>query len=252
MKTVDKLINILCAERGQRPIVCPQSQKDNYFRSLVNVRPPAPLSDEFLSLERQYLAGKLKERGVVDVDSLEYDGGVALWRGDITRLAADGIVNAANFALLGCFCPCHGCIDNAIHTFAGAELRQECARIMKAQGYAEPVGRAKITPAYNLPSKYIIHTVGPTVYGKLTEENVSQLKSCYQSCLNLAARNNLKTLAFCCISTGEFHFPNEAAARIAVAAVDKFLKGGGKIRIIFNVFKEADYEIYKRLLSERG
>ena len=123
---------------------------------------------------------------------------------------------------------------------------------MKAQGYAEPVGRAKITPAYNLPSKYIIHTVGPTVYGKLTEENVSQLKSCYQSCLNLAARNNLKTLAFCCISTGEFHFPNEAAARIAVAAVDKFLKGGGKIRIIFNVFKEADYEIYKRLLADRG
>lgn len=252
MQTVDKLISILCAERGERPIVCPQPQKDRVFRALVNVRPPAPLGDDFLSLERQYLADKLKERGVVDAESLVYNNGITLWKGDITRLKCDGIVNAANSALLGCFVPCHGCIDNAIHTFAGAELRQECARIMAEQGHEEPIGRAKITPAYNLPSKFILHTVGPVVCGPLTDAHKKQLQSCYKSCLCLASENGLKTLAFCCISTGEFHFPNEEAAKIAVNTVSNFLAVHGGLKVIFNVFKERDYDIYKRLLAERG
>ena len=252
MAVVDKLIEILCRERGERPIVCPQSQKDSYWRALVNVRPPAPLSEEYIALEGQYLGGKLAERGVVNAEKLHYSGNIALWRGDITRLKADAIVNAANSAMLGCFYPCHGCIDNAIHTFAGARLRQECARIMQEQGHEEPVGSAKITPAYNLPSKYVVHTVGPIVCGALTQTHRSQLESCYSSCLNLALKSGVKSLAFCCISTGEFHFPNEEAARIAVDTVDKFLRENDGMKVIFNVFKEVDYEIYKRLLSERG
>ncbi len=252
MAVVDKLIEILCRECGERPIVCPQSQKDSYWRALVNVRPPAPLSEEYIALEGQYLGGKLAERGVVNAEKLHYSGNIALWKGDITRLKADAIVNAANSAMLGCFYPCHGCIDNAIHTFAGARLRQECARIMREQGHEEPVGSAKITPAYNLPSKYVIHTVGPIVCGALTQTHHNQLESCYSSCLNLALKSGVKSLAFCCISTGEFHFPNEEAARIAVDTVDKFLRENDGMKVIFNVFKEVDYEIYKRLLSERG
>lgn len=252
MAVVDKLIEILCRERGERPIVCPQSQKDSYWRALVNVRPPAPLSEEYIALEGQYLGGKLAERGVVNAEELQYSGNIALWKGDITRLKADAIVNAANSAMLGCFYPCHGCIDNAIHTFAGARLRQECARIMREQGHEEPVGSAKITPAYNLPSKYVVHTVGPIVCGALTQTHRNQLESCYSSCLNLALKSGVKSLAFCCISTGEFHFPNEEAARIAVGTVDKFLRKNDGMKVIFNVFKEVDYEIYKRLLSERG
>ncbi len=251
MSTVDRLIEILCAERGEKPQNCPQELKDSYFRALINVRPPAPLSADYTASEGRYLAEKLSLRGVVDCDGFTYRNGVALWKGDITRLKCDGIVNAANSQLLGCFCPCHGCIDNAIHTFAGAELRQECARIMAEQGCDEPVGRAKITGAYNLPCKYIIHTVGPIVRGKLTSAHRQQLKSCYQSCLALAQERGLKSLAFCCISTGEFHFPNEDAARIAVDAVSRFIADGGGIKVIFNVFKEADYEIYSRLLAER-
>lgn len=251
MSTVDRLIEILCAERGEKPQNCPQELKDSYFRALVNVRPPAPLSADYTASEGQYLAEKLSLRGVVDCDGFKYRNGVALWKGDITRLKCDGIVNAANSQLLGCFCPCHGCIDNAIHTFAGAELRQECARIMVEQGCDEPVGRAKITGAYNLPCKYIIHTVGPIVRGKLTSAHRQQLKSCYQSCLALAQERGIKSLAFCCISTGEFHFPNEDAALIAVDAVSRFIADGGGIKVIFNVFKEADYEIYSRLLAER-
>lgn len=253
MDTVDALIGILCKERGEKPQNCPEKLKDRYFRALVNVRPPAPLKPGYEALEGEYLAQKLKERGVVDADSFEYRGGIALWKGDITRLKCDGIVNAANSQLLGCFYPCHGCIDNAIHTFAGAQLRQECARIMAAQGHEEPVGSAKITGAYNLPCRYIIHTVGPTVYGQLTDVHRQQLKSCYLSCLNLAAERGLKSLAFCCISTGEFRFPNGEAAKIAVDTVRTFLAGqGGELKVIFNVFKEVDYEIYSRLLAERS
>ena len=173
-----------------------------------------------------------------------------MWKGDITTLKCDGIVNAANSQMLGCFCPNHGCIDNAIHTYAGVQLRLECARIMGAQGREEPAGRAKITQAYNLPCSYVLHTVGPIVYGKLTEQNKTDLANCYRSCLKLAEDCGLRSIAFCCISTGEFCFPNEIAAQIAVGTVDEYKKqSGSKIKVVFNVFKEKDHAIYKRLLG---
>ena len=176
--------------------------------------------------------------------------GIRLWQGDITRLAADAIVNAANSQMLGCFVPCHGCIDNAIHTAAGLQLRLECARIMGQQGREEPTGRAKITKAYNLPCRYGLHTVGPIIYGSVTAEDRQLLASCYRSCLELAKRYDLENVAFCCISTGEFRFPNELAAEIAVSTAEEFLREEeGRMEVIFNVFKDKDYEIYRRLLG---
>lgn len=180
-----------------------------------------------------------------------------MWQGDITTLKCGAIVNAANSQMLGCFCPCHGCIDNAIHTFAGVQLRLECAEIMHAlpasretpQGFEEPVGKAKITAAYNLPCDKIIHTVGPYVGGGLTDEHCGQLRSCYRECLETAVRNGITSIAFCCISTGEFHFPNKKASEIAVQTVDEFLQNNSEIEVIFNVFKDDDYGIYKQLLG---
>ena len=217
------------------------------LRSLMNVRPPLPLKSEFLAVQDELLSAEREERGVVAADSLFAAGSkLALWQGDITRLAADAIVNAGNSALLGCFHPCHGCIDNAIHSAAGLQLRGECAELMKRQGHEEPVGQAKITRAYNLPCRYVIHTVGPVVSGDLTDLHREQLASCYRSCLELAAEKGLNTVAFCCLSTGVFRFPNEEAARIAVVAVRKH---AGGLKVIFNVFKDWDYEIYQRLLG---
>ena len=217
------------------------------LRSLMNVRPPLPLKSEFLAVQDELLSAEREERGVAAADSIFADGSkLALWQGDITRLAADAIVNAGNSALLGCFHPCHGCIDNAIHSAAGLQLRGECAELMKRQGHEEPAGQAKITRAYNLPCRYVIHTVGPVVSGDLTDRHREQLASCYRSCLELAAEKGLKTVAFCCLSTGVFRFPNEEAARIAVAAVRKH---AGGLKVIFNVFKDWDYEIYQRLLG---
>lgn len=189
-------------------------------------------------------------KGITDIDSLiPIDAGTYLWKGDITTLKCNAIVNAANSQMLGCFCPCHGCIDNAIHTFSGVQLRLECAQIMAQQGHDEPTGQAKITRAYNLPCDKIIHTVGPIVGGILTETHEQLLESCYKSCLETAVSNGMKSVAFCCISTGEFHFPNERAAEIAVKTVREF-SGKDEIKVIFNVFKQSDYEIYKRLLGE--
>lgn len=173
-----------------------------------------------------------------------------MWRGDITTLKIDAIVNAANSALRGCFVPCHSCIDNIIHTYAGVQLRLDCDTIMNEQGYEEPTGQAKITPAYNLPSRYVIHTVGPIVSGKLTKKHCRQLADCYCSCLGLAAENGLKSIAFCCISTGEFHFPQQKAAEIAVKTVREYLKQDTSIeRVVFNVFKPEDQEIYREILK---
>ena len=174
---------------------------------------------------------------------------MSLWRGDITRLSVDAIVNAANSQLLGCFVPCHGCIDNVIHSAAGVELRNECAQIMERQGHEEPTGKAKITKGYNLPAKHVIHTVGPIVGMEVTEKQKEELKSCYVSCLKLAEKNGLKSIAFCCISTGEFHFPNKLAAQIAVETVDRYLSGSKLERVIFNVFKEEDEYIYRKLFA---
>lgn len=179
--------------------------------------------------------------------------GLYLWQGDITALRCDAIVNAANSGMTGCYVPNHRCIDNCIHTFAGVQLRLYCEEMMEAQGHAEPTGQAKITPAYNLPCRYVLHTVGPIVGGHLTETHCRQLADCYRSCLSLAAENGLKSVAFCCISTGEFHFPNEKAAEIAVATVKEFLaqKETSVEKVIFNVFKDRDREIYEELLGEK-
>lgn len=230
-----------------------QSQKD-LLRSLMNVRTPAPVSPEFITVQDDYLTAENIAAGITDVDDLlplKMDDRLYLWQGDMTSLRIDAIVNPANSALLGCFCPLHSCADNMIHSKSGIELRLECDKMMKAQGHDEPAGQAKITPAYNLPGRYILHTVGPIIYGRVTREYKELLASCYLSCLKLAAANGLKSIAFCCISTGEFHFPNEEAAKIAVETVIDFLKTNHQIQqVVFNVYKDIDLQIYRRLLGE--
>lgn len=224
------------------------------LRSLMNVRAPRPLNPQFLQVQDELLSAEREAKGVVDADRLPVspaDSRIAVWQGDITRLAADAIVDADNSALLGCFCPCHGCIDNAIHSAAGLQLRDECSQIMTAQGRPEPAGRAKLTKGYNLPAKFVLHTVGPIVQGRVSRKDREELASCYRSCLELAAERHLRSIAFCCISTGEFHFPNREAAEIAVETVTEFLRRPTSIqKVIFNVFKDLDAEIYRSLLGE--
>ena len=217
----------------------------------MNVRMPKEADPEFLAIQDAYLQEELKQKGITDFRELKpLQKGIYLWQGDITLLACDAIVNAANSAMCGCFVPNHTCIDNAIHTYAGVQLRCECAKMMEEQGYDEPIGRAKITSAYNLPSTHVIHTVSPVVEGKLTEHHKEQLRSCYRCCLACAEENGLSSIAFCCISTGVFRFPREEAAEIAVDEVRKWLdKTGSQISVIFNVFGNEDYEIYSRLLK---
>ena len=196
-----------------------QSQR-RLLRSLMNVRPPLPLDVEFLAVQDELLLAEREEKGVVDAAALPVsasDSRLILWQGDITRLSVDAIVNAANSALLGCFVPCHGCIDNAIHSAAGLQLRDACNRLMEQQGHPEPTGQAKLTAGYNLPARYVLHTVGPIVQGRVSRHDRELLASCYRSCLELAAEHDLQSVAFCCISTGEFHFPNQEAAKIRSA-----------------------------------
>lgn len=248
------LIRALLAEQPERydgielPLDAWNQQR--LLRALLNLRPPMPAPPEFLRVQDDYLRAELAARGITDGDALgELRPGVCLWRGDITTLRCDAIVNAANSALLGCFCPNHGCIDNAIHTFAGVQLRLACSEMMDAQGFDEPTGAAKITPGFNLPSRYVLHTVGPIVRGRVTRQDRALLASCYRTCLDLADEHGLRSVAFCCISTGEFHFPNELAAQIAVeTACEHEAVRQGRIRVIFNVFKEQDETIYRRLL----
>ncbi len=222
----------------------------NLYRSLVNVRMPEAISNEYLAAEDEYLQEEISKKGIIHTNELiPCSDALYLWQGDITTIDADAIVNAANNQLLGCFCPCHACIDNCIHTFAGVRLRLRCNEIMQAQGFKEPTGKAKITPAYNLPSKYVIHTVGPIINSILTKRDKALLASCYYECLKIADEHNLESIAFCCISTGEFHFPNDKAAQIAVDTVKKYKeKTNSKIKVIFNVFKNKDYKIYRELL----
>ncbi len=173
-----------------------------------------------------------------------------MWRGDITTLQCDAIVNAANSGMTGCYQPCHNCIDNCIHTYAGVQLRNACNELMEQQGHAEPTGQAKITPAYNLPSRFVLHTVGPIVQGRLTDEHCRLLASCYRACLELAEQNHVQSIAFCCISTGVFMFPNEKAAEIAVETVQTYREAiGSQIDVIFNVFQEFDEVVYRSLLA---
>lgn len=246
------LIDYLLAERNEAAeIPADSGGQKRLLRALFNVRPPKEASGEFIRVQDEYLQEELRLKGITDIaDMRPVSPGLYLWRGDITTLRCGGIVNAANSQLLGCFCPNHGCIDNAIHTFAGIQLRLECDEIMRTQGEEEPAGRAKITAAYNLPCRHVLHTVGPIVRGRLTEAHESLLADCYRSCLSLADKNALESLAFCCISTGEFRFPNERAAHIAVQTVAEYRRQtGSTLKVIFNVFKEDDYAIYARLFA---
>lgn len=219
----------------------------NLLRSLMNVRGPMPVPDDVLEVQDELLSGISAERGITDVDELEFHDGISLWRGDITTLRCDAIVNAANSGMLGCFVPCHRCIDNAIHTYAGMQLRLECDRAMA--GRRAPVGGSMVTGAYNLPCRRVIHTVGPMVGGSVTSKDRAALRSCYLSCLEAAETEGLRTVAFCCISTGEFRFPNRPAAEIAVSAVREFLDDHPDMRVVFDVFKEEDHDIYRKLLG---
>ncbi len=244
------LIRALLKEQGYKSEI-PQDvfEQKRLLRGLMNVRPPTEASAEFLAVQDAYLKEATREKGVTQFSDLKpMQGGLYLWRGDITTLEVDAIVNAANSALLGCFVPNHTCIDNAIHTFAGVQLRLCCHEIMQKQGYPEPTGSAKLTPGFNLPAKHVLHTVGPIVSGRLTERHCRELASCYESCLALAAENGLKSVAFCCISTGVFGFPQREAARIAVETVKAF-QTHTPIDVVFNVFREADLRLYQALLK---
>ena len=262
MNRLDYLIDYLLKEDPQyseMEIPSDLQGKRELFRALRNVRWPKPISDEFLRLQDEELQEQLMEKGVVElnacrdgVHTVSTNKQLLIWQGDITRLKVDAIVNAANSQMLGCFHPLHKCIDNAIHSAAGVQLREECHRLMLQQGHEEPTGQAKITKAYNLPCKHIIHTVGPIIpNGIPTEFQKEQLASCYRSIMACADENNLESVAFCCISTGEFRFPNQLAAEIAVRAVNDYLTEHPDCsvkQVVFNAFKDIDWDIYRRLL----
>ena len=251
--SAEKLINYLLNENpAYKKIRIPSLENEQFrlYRSLVNVRPADEISAEYLAAEDEYLRQKTAEKGITDIADLSpVEDDIYLWRGDITALKCGAIVNAANSGMTGCYQPCHNCIDNCIHTFAGIRLRLNCSEIMKKQGYPEPAGQAKITRAYNLPCEYVIHTVGPIVQGKLTAEHCRLLESCYRSCLELAVQNGIDSIGFCCISTGVFGFPKQEAAEIAVRTVRDFMKSH-RIKVIFNVFGSEDYDIYRKILGE--
>ena len=241
--------------------------KKNAIRSLMNIRMPRELSQTLVNLQDEYLQEELREKGVVnllDIPTIKekynakvpFAEKISLWQGDITRLKIGAIVNAANSQMLGCFVPCHRCIDNAIHSAAGMQLRQECDHIMQnrrmkyGRRYEEPTGTATLTSGYNLPCDHVIHTVGPIVYGELNEMLCQDLQNCYENVLKCCLEHNIKSVAFCCISTGEFHFPNDKAARIAWETVKSFLEKHGDCmeRVVFNVFKDSDLRIYEKIL----
>ncbi len=233
------------------PVPPTQEARWRRFRALVNLRPPGPVSAEFLEIQDRILKSVTAAKGITRSRELApVQDRLQLWQGDITTLEVDGIVNAANSALLGCFHPGHDCIDNIIHTYAGVQLRQACAEIMAEQGHPEPVGQAKLTPGFNLPARHVLHTVGPMIEGLPTEEQRQQLASCYRACLGLAEASGLESLALCCISTGVYRFPPREAARIAVQETKRHLAGGSRLEnVVFNVFRDEDLEIYRALLA---
>lgn len=248
------LTEYLLKEKAEyKAISIPTNRRERWtlYRALVNLRLPEPICAEYLKTEDDFLKELSHQRGITNAASLYgADEDLVLWKGDITTLQCDAIVNAANRQMLGCFCPNHGCIDNAIHTFAGIRLRLTCAEQMKRQGREEETGKAKLTPAFNLPCSYILHTVGPIIKGRVSKKDREQLVSCYQECLKCADENGIRSIAFCCISTGEFHFPNTEAAKIAIQTVKEYKrKSKSKIKVIFNVFQELDYSIYRELLG---
>ena len=227
-------------------------EQKRMLRSLMNIRRPKAIGPDFLTVQDEYLRQEIEAMGVTSLTDLEpVCGDLYLWQGDITRLRCGAIVNAANSGMTGCYVPCHACIDNCIHTFAGVQLRLDCAELMEQQGHEEPTGRAKITRAYNLPCEYVLHTVGPIIEGRVSPEDERLLASCYRSCLELAEENLVTSIAFCCISTGVFRFPNQRAAEIAVETVKRYkAETQSEMKVIFNVFKDLDREIYRRLLAE--
>ncbi len=226
-----------------------EAEQRRLLRSLFNLRMPGRISEDFLTVQDEYLQEETRRKGVTALaDLTPMEPGLYLWQGDITTLRCDAIVNAANSGMTGCYQPCHNCIDNCIHTWAGIQLRNTCAGIMEQQGYEEPTGQAKLTPAFNLPCQYVIHTVGPIVEGRLTGQHEKQLASCYRACLELAEENGLSNIAFCCISTGVFGFPQGRAAEIAVQTVREY-QTRSDIEVIFNVFKDEDFFIYRALLG---
>ena len=247
MEKLDQLLAILAPEME---LPATRAEKDWLFRALRNIWEPRELPEAYWALQDQYLREILAEKGVTRLSDLEEaDNQIYLWQGDITTLEVDAIVNAANSQMLGCFIPHHACIDNAIHSQAGLQLRLACQHLMAEQSYPEPTGQAKLTRGFNLPASYVIHTVGPIIEGQVSQADQDLLVSSYQSCLELAAEKGLKSLALCCISTGEFHFPNQLAAKLALETVRRFLKNHPQIKVIFNVFKDQDLVIYQDLLG---
>lgn len=243
---------LLSEEERFQEISIPENAEEQrrLLRGLMNVRMPGEIDKRFLEVQDEYLQIETAKKGIAEVEDLmPVREGIYLWQGDITTLRCDAIVNAGNSGMTGCYVPNHRCIDNCIHSYSGIQLRNFCSKIMEEQGFEEPVGQAKITPAFNLPCSYILHTVGPIIYGALTENDCRLLASCYTSCLELASEKGLKSVAFCCISTGEFHFPNDKAAQIAVDTVKQFIKRKTSVeKVVFNVFKDFDKEIYEELL----
>ena len=249
MEKLDYLIKTLNSE-----IEIPEGEqeKKDLFRALMNTWKVSELPSEFYEVQDEYLKEVLKNKGITKLEELtEIEKDIYVWQGDITTLEVDAIVNAANKALLGCLIPLHRCIDNAIHTQAGLQLRKECDEIMKEQGSLEKTGQAKITAGYNLPARHVIHTVGPIIYRVVEDDDKELLASCYRNSLKLALENNLKSIAFCCISTGEFRFPNDLAAEIAIDEVKKFLSENpnANLKVVFNVFKDLDRKLYEELLG---
>lgn len=267
---LDYLLEAFKEDSGEyRDLQVPDDQESRRMalRSLMNIRMPRSMDEAVLRIQDEFLTEEAKEKGVVSLEDIptvleQYGSGhpfgnkISLWQGDITRLAVGAIVNAANSQMLGCFVPCHRCIDNAIHSAAGIQLRAECSRKMQkkrirlGRNYEEPAGQAMLTGGYNLPAEHVIHTVGPIVYGPLTDSLRADLRNCYESVMNCCMEHGIRSVAFCCISTGEFHFPNKEAAKIAADTVTTMMKEHGDAfdRVIFNVFKDLDLKIYQEQL----
>lgn len=274
-KTIELLQMLIEDSEQHQNISIPtaEAERKNLIRSLMNIRMPKATSKELLALQDSYLQEELNAKGIVsleEIPTIEGHSKISIWQGDITRLKVGAVVNAANSQMLGCFVPCHRCIDNAIHSAAGMQLREECAHIMDRRRiqygrkverksfrpdsdirYEEPTGTATLTRGYNLPCDYVIHTVGPICYHGLNDALCQDLRNCYESVLKCCAENNIKSVAFCCISTGEFHFPNDKAAEIAWEAVTAFLETQGEFmeRVVFNVFKDSDRKIYEKIAN---
>ncbi len=253
IKELDYLIQELIDEdKALSKIKIPNNLEDKkaLYRGLRNIRKPKKISSEYLKKQDKYLQEEIENKGIIDEEDISYDKGIlSVWKGDITTLKCDAIVNACNEYLLGCFVPGHNCIDNAIHSFAGIQLREECNEIMKGKTLSN--GEVILTKGYNLPSKYVIQTVGPAVRGRLKEQDVEDLKKCYYNALKLSQENGIKTIAFPCISTGLYGFPKEEACKIAIDTVTKYLNDNNNSfnHIIFNVFKDEDYLLYKNSIN---